>query len=127
MPKKHKTSPLYPEPGSSVLQSYEGLPKQSPPQPLSDEPLTANEVKDHISYDGLGFCIYSFIPPEKIVDKRLKELWSNANEAMRSIVEYLETVRPPRESKLKRAKKKKRRFKPKRRLRLYQVDDTEEL
>jgi len=53
--------------------------------------LTACEIRDDfIAYDGLGFCVYTAIPAEKIADKELRRLWQEARAALQQIVEYLE-------------------------------------
>ncbi len=101
MPKKKKKSrhPLYPEPGASVLSSYSGMPKLDPPEPLPRVgKLSVVEVIEHISYEGLGFCIYDYISSGKIEDAKLARLWKEARQALQAVVEYLDDVekRPPK-------------------------------
>jgi hypothetical protein len=50
-------------------------------------------VRDrYISYEGLGFCVYEYIPPEMLADPKLRKLWTTARDALCEIVRYLETV-----------------------------------
>jgi len=60
------------------------------PEPLPSEPLNASAVKDLVSFEGLGFSIYSYIPPGRISDLQLRALWQDARAAMQKVVEYLE-------------------------------------
>ena len=86
---------LYPEPGLWVADDRDGLPKIEPPEPLADGKISAVDLRDEqIAYHGLGFCIYSYIPPEKIEDIPLRKLWQRAQRAMREIVIYLESATP---------------------------------
>jgi hypothetical protein len=58
--------------------------------------LTAQEIRDeYIAYEGLGECIWGYIPADMIGDKRLEVLWREAHRAMVAIIEYLETVPEP--------------------------------
>lgn len=88
---------LYPEPGSWILDQRQGLPPIQPSPPLpKDRLLSAGEVRDdYVAYEGLGYCIYVYIPAEKIGDSKLRVLWRNAQRAMRQITKYLETVPAP--------------------------------
>jgi len=87
--------PLYPEPGGWVIDRLPGMPKIEPPDPLPRErKIDADELRDqYIAYEGLGYCLYSYIEPEHINDATLRSLWKKARLAMRDIVSYLETVR----------------------------------
>lgn len=50
----------------------------------------ADELRDQfIACEGLGFCIYSYIPANKIADGKLRSLWTKARRAMQDIVEHL--------------------------------------
>ncbi len=84
--------PLYPEPGAWVLDKTKGMPDIDPPEPLSQGPIDATTVRDIVSYEGLGYTIYSFISVECISDTQLRKLWREARAAMQRIVEYLEEV-----------------------------------
>jgi len=74
--------------------------------------LEAAEVRDDwVSYEGLGYCIYELISPQKIADQRLAKLWDKARKAMQEVVEYLELA--PESSQVgrrwtKKAKKKRK-------------------
>jgi hypothetical protein len=85
-----RPSSLYPEPGTWAVSKTPGIADIEPPEPLSHELISANQVKDIISYEGLGFTLYSYLPAEQIADPKLKKLWQKARTAMQSIVEYLE-------------------------------------
>ncbi len=90
MPKRNR---LYPEPGLWVADDRHGLPKIEPPEPLPDGKISAVDLRDeHIAYHGLGFCLYSYIPPEKIEDIQLRKLWQKAMKAMREVTKYLESA-----------------------------------
>jgi hypothetical protein len=67
-----------------------GLPSLSPPSDLPSGPLSASTIKQQVSYEGLGFCIYSFIHADRIADERLRELWTQARATMQEIVGYLD-------------------------------------
>lgn len=84
--------PLYPEPGARVAEPYTGMPRLSPPDPLPrDRKLSAIRLRDdYVAYEGLGFCIYSYIPSERIADPKLAALWRKARESLQAVVEYLE-------------------------------------
>lgn len=105
--KKRSKHLLYPEPGAHVLQSYEGLPKLSPPDPLPPGKISSHEIRDdYIAYEGLGYCVYSLIPSERIEDEKLKALWVQAREAMQDVVEYLEQLPTPKKKKKSKRKSK---------------------
>lgn len=93
-PRKSKRHPLYPEPGAWVLGNTKGMPEVLPPKaPVDGHALTAQEVRDqYVSYEGLGYCIYYYVPTDKIADKQLAKLWEQARLAMQSVVEYLEEI-----------------------------------
>ena len=82
--------PLYPEPGGWVLDKVKGMPDIYAPGPLPHGPVDVETVRDIVSYEGLGFAIYSYIPAERISDLQLRMLWRDARAATQKIVEYLE-------------------------------------
>lgn len=84
--------PLYPEPGAWVADKMKGMPDILPPEPISSGPIDASTIKDVVSYEGLGFAIYSFISANRISDLRLQKLWREARAAMQKVEEYLEDV-----------------------------------
>ena len=82
--------PLYPEPGGWILDTSKGMPKIMPPDSLPKGKIETGDIQEHVAYEGLGFCIYSFIPVDRIKDKKLAQLWKKARVEMQKIVEYLE-------------------------------------
>ena len=85
--------PLAPEPGAWVLGDTKGMPKLEPPGalPEGNRCLSMAQIRDeYVAYEGLGFCIYEYIPAEKIKDPTLRSLWTQAQEAMRSVVIWME-------------------------------------
>jgi len=83
--------PLAPEPGAWVLDDMKGMPKMSPPGPLPEGKVSTAELRDwHVAYEGLGFCIYDYIPAEKIEDPKLQTLWKKARQAMQDVVVFME-------------------------------------
>ena len=92
MPKLRKPNrATYPEPGAWVINTPRGLPAVGPPEALPQHAkLTAEEVRHHVAYDGLGFCIFEYIDPARIEDKRLALLWDKARVIMQQVVGELE-------------------------------------
>ncbi len=83
--------PLAPEPGAWVLDNIKGMPTLSPPPELPEGKLSTEELRDqHVAYEGLGFCIYVYIPAEKIEDPKLRTLWKKARQAMQDVVVCME-------------------------------------
>ena len=80
----------YPEPGTWVWALPRGMPPIKPPEELPSGQLSAGQVKAQVSYEGLGFCVYSFIRADRIADEKLRELWVKTRAAMSEIVEYLD-------------------------------------
>lgn len=81
----------YPEPGAWVMNIPRGLPAIGPPEALPQHgKLTAEQVRHHVAHDGLGFCIFEYIDPTRIEDKRLALLWGKARVIMQQIVAELE-------------------------------------
>lgn len=83
---------LYPEPGAGVLDVWKDMPKLSPPSDLPKAgKLSTREIRDqYVAYEGLGFCIHHYIPPEKIEDTKLRNLWKKAKQAMIDVVNEME-------------------------------------
>lgn len=87
---RHRKPPLgYPEPGQWVWERTQALPAIHPPEPLPDRQITTTELYDHITYEGLGHCLFCF-SPEKLRGLRLRKLWKTAQEASKAIIIYLE-------------------------------------
>jgi hypothetical protein len=81
--------PLVPEPGGWVLDDLKGMPTIEQPEPLPRGQLTREQVEAEVSYSGLGFCVYSLIPVNRIKDRKLRGLWVKARAAMQKVVEEL--------------------------------------
>lgn len=82
----------WPEPGTWIFDMPKGMAPIRPPEDLPQGQLSASVVKEQISYEGLGFCIYSFIHADRIADERLRELWTRARMTMQEIVGYLDQM-----------------------------------
>lgn len=88
---KKRRHPLYPEPGAWVVDDIQGMPRLEPPPPLPDGPIPTDELRDqYVAYEGLGYCLYTYIPADRVEDKTLRALWRKARRAMQDVVEYLE-------------------------------------
>jgi ribosomal protein L40E len=89
---KTTKSELYPEPGEWIEdRSQPRLPKIEPSQPLGKtERFDNEEIRDHIAYEGLGFCVYSYIGPNQIIDPKLRSLWADARIALRRIIRHID-------------------------------------
>ena len=75
-----------------------GFPKQEIPEPLkkikktSDFLLDNEEIYDYIMYEGLGYCIMTYIQAENIQDEKLKDMWKNCRKQMLEILKYVAKV-----------------------------------
>ena len=75
------------EPGLWVLDKTKGMPNVSRPPSLSPTIKLNNiELRDHIVYEGLGYCIYNYITPNMILDKKIAKLWKEVHKIMIEIV-----------------------------------------
>jgi len=92
--KKRKTKQLIVEPGNWVFDTPVGMPIPKPPDILPNKTLSAWEIRDLVSYEGLGYCLRSYIPAKRIEEKELRLLWLKAERAMQLVVDYLETLPP---------------------------------
>jgi hypothetical protein len=68
------------------------MPPINPPSALPSGLLPTGVIKAQVSYEGLGFCLYSFIKAERIADPQLRELWAKTRAGMQEIVMYLDKV-----------------------------------
>ncbi len=77
------------------------MPEILPPKEHVDScALSAHEIREqYIAYEGLGYCIYHYIPTAKIADNQLAALWMAARTAMQDVVDYLEEAPEPIERK----------------------------
>jgi len=78
------------EPGGWVNDPTKGMPKIDDPGSLPEGKLSDEEVQDQIAYHGLGYCLWDYIPAERIKAAKLQTLWREARRTMVNIVEYLE-------------------------------------
>ena len=62
-----------------------GLNKVPNPKPLSTEKLSDEEIRDLVSYHGLGFCIYYYISPKNVADPETAKLIKIAKDAMQKV------------------------------------------
>ena len=93
MASRPKLHPLYPEPGAWVIGTRKhGLPEIDPPSHPVKPGLTKDQIRDYVAYEGLGFCLCSFIAPDKIKDPKLRRMWTEARESMKRVVECLDEV-----------------------------------
>lgn len=63
-------------------------PVKEPMEACGDK-LSNDDVKDEISFEGLGYTIYSYIPASRLADKELAKRWLAARQSMQEVVEYL--------------------------------------
>jgi len=89
---RSKPHPLYPEPGAWVVGTRQrtGLPEIYPPEHGVSNGMTLDQVRDYVAYEGLGYCLCSFIAADKIKDPTLKKLWAEARQAMKKVIVYLD-------------------------------------
>jgi hypothetical protein len=78
------------EPGGWVNDPTKGMPKIDDPGPLPSGKLSVEEVQDQIAYHGMGYCLWDYIPAERIADAKLRAFWRAGRKAMLNIVEYLD-------------------------------------
>lgn len=63
------------------------MPDIEEPEPLSsDEQLSNDDVRNHISYEGIGYCILTYIGEAQILDKELQALWIEAKKILKKII-----------------------------------------
>lgn len=68
---------------------HKGMPKLSDPEPQNND-LNLTEIRDIISYEGLGWSIHHYIQPSQITDPKLREMWIEAKNKMIEITIYIE-------------------------------------
>lgn len=75
-----------------------GFPKQEIPEPLkkikktSDFLLDNEEICDYIMYEGLGYCIMTYVQAENIKDEKLSKMWIDCRKQMLEILKYVAKV-----------------------------------
>jgi hypothetical protein len=75
--------------GNWAKDKTKGLPEIVIPEPLIGTSLSNEEIKSYISYEGLGYCLLTYIDAKKISDNKLKELWIDAKSKLKEIIQYL--------------------------------------
>jgi hypothetical protein len=92
-PIKTNANPLaqtyVPTPGLWVFDRPKDLPKIQAPGPLPDGTLTNQQVYEHVSYNGLGDCVFEYITPRKIADPKLRKKWEKAKQQLKEVWRYL--------------------------------------
>ncbi len=78
-----------PVPGLWVFDIPRGMNPVHAPEPMPSGPMTNQQIYDHVAYNGLGDCIYEFIPRRKIADPVLRKKWEKAKKAMMEAYDYL--------------------------------------
>ncbi len=78
------------EPGGWVNDPTKGMPKIEDPGSLPEGKLDVEEVQDQIAYHGIGFCLWDYIPAERIENTNLRTLWRKARRAMVDVIAYME-------------------------------------
>jgi len=77
------------EPGW-IADTVKGMPKVETPGPLPDGQMDLNDLREMVSYEGLGYCVWDLVPAERIADQKLCTLWRIARKAMQNVMEHLE-------------------------------------
>jgi hypothetical protein len=79
--------------GAWINDMPKGMPKVTMPTGLENEAkmLDIKTIKHYVEYEGLGFCISDYIPPNRISDTILRQLWKDAKKQLIDIKKYLES------------------------------------
>jgi hypothetical protein len=88
--RKQAKEDVHPEPGEWVYDMPKGMKPINRPEPLPDGLIDCREIEHQISYNGLGHCIWSLIPEDRIQDQILRRKWDTARRAMESVLYHLE-------------------------------------
>jgi len=76
--------------GSWITSTPKNMPKIEEPKQLPrGKGLDNREMAHYISWEGLGYCIYYYISPDKINDPKLKKLWVEARKSLQKVVDYI--------------------------------------
>ena len=87
---KHPLGQKYvPVPGMWVFDTPKGMPNIQVPNDLPSGPLDNQEVYDQCVYNGIGDCVFEYIPSRRIADPKLRKLWKKASDAMNEAWRYL--------------------------------------
>ena len=74
--------------GTWVYDSKKGMAQIEVPPELTSA-LDNEEIRRIIEYEGLGYCIFYYIKPKIIKDKKLKKIWDAAQQSMKKVQDYL--------------------------------------
>ncbi len=87
--RKKRRKPPAVEPGNWILDLPGGMPPMLPPDPLPAGLVETEIIEEQVNHEGLGFCVLTLIPPERVEDQKLKVLWEKTKKSMRAIQRYL--------------------------------------
>lgn len=63
-----------------------GLPEPIP----KDRKFTNEELRDVIAEEGIGYCVFDYIPADKIEDQEVAKVWQETYDLFTRIVELLD-------------------------------------
>lgn len=87
--RKRKIAPTISQ-GAWVEDMPKGMPKIVIPHPLEKgQSLSNDDLREYISYEGLGFCVQSYIDSERIEDETIASQWKKVKEEMDKLVDML--------------------------------------
>lgn len=67
-----------------------GMPKIEEPEPLpTNKRLNLTEIREIVSYEGLGYSILEYVDPKKIMDDVLRDMWTIAKKQLIEIKMYV--------------------------------------
>ena len=76
--------------GTWVLENFKNMPKISQPAPLDKKKKYSRiEIRDIVSYEGIGFCIMDYISSKMIDDGELSKMWEEAKTILIKIKKYI--------------------------------------
>ncbi len=87
---KHPLGMKYvPVPGLWVFDKHRDMPAIHAPDDLPSGPLSNQVVYDQCVYNGIGDCMFEYLPSRRIADPKLRKLWKKAHDAMSEAWRYL--------------------------------------
>ena len=77
--------------GTWINDTPKGMPTIDMPEPLASLPVKLNvaDISRIIAYEGLGFCVFEYIQPDRIKDPELAKLWVATKKKLTEIVTYV--------------------------------------
>ena len=77
--------------GAWINDPPKGMPKLEEPEELPDKPKTLNisHLSEIVAYEGLPYCVFEYIPADRIKDKKLAGMWKEAQELLSEIAGYV--------------------------------------